>query len=402
MQLYILNQDYEQIAVIDQADSILWNKKYNDVGECEIYLPCDSEALGVLQSGYYVYRYDDDMFCQIDKIEIETDVEKGDYIIATATDICSVLSGRIIRWNSVYSGNVAKFIEKILKENIISPAQTNRKRTDFVIDTSNFSEITDTIDYTTKNEDVLQLIKTICNTFKLGFRVSFNTNTKKLVFKLYKGKNKATMQSNDYVEFSPAFANMISTSYKVDNTNFKNVVYVSYKTTDEQILLFSKYRGQDSGAAEPQGKERKEVFIDGTNISRDITLEELQVMFGSVSRDAAGYYYILVNDTRQTVATFEVKTTDGVTEEKIKVTDYTYMLLISSLADNELAKHTITQSFSGNVDTLDTYEYKKDYDLGDIVYVLNEYGIGATAQITEIMESEDNENGLEIEPKFEY
>ena len=410
MKLYILNKEYERIALVDEADSILWNKKFNDAGECEIYVPCERDILEVLQVGNYVYRYDDDMFCQILSFEIETDVENGDYIIATAPDISTVLlSGRFIRWNFEYSGKVVDFIEKILIDNLISPQQEQRRLSNFEIDKSNFETIPDTIKYTTKNEDIFELIKTTCKAYNLGFRVSFDINAKKFIFRLYKSENKATMLNNNYVEFSPAFANMLSTNYSVDNSNFKNVVYVSYKTTNEQVLLYSKYRGQDLGIEEPFGEARKEIFVDGTGTSRDTTLEELQFIYGAgnVKRSpetggTTGYYYVLVNNEEKKIATFELKTNDGVSEEKLIVTDDTYMLVIQSLANNILSEHIKTQEFSGIVDTIDTYEYKKDYDLGDVVNVINEYGISANAQITEVMESEDNDKGYIVEPKFQF
>lgn len=398
MQLYIFDKNYEQVALIDEADSILWNKKYNDAGECEIYLPCDNEALSILQTGYYVYRYDDDMFCQINKIEIETDVEKGNYIIATATDISTRLSGRIVRWQIVFSGTVAEFINKVLTDNVINPEQIQRKIENFEIDTSNFSEFTETIEVSTFTEDLLSLITTTCKAYNIGFRVSFDINTQKLVFRLYKGKNKATTTSDQYIEFSPTFANILSTEYKLDESKYKNMVYVGYKEKDsDTVHLLSMFNGDE----EPQGENRKEIYIDGTGTSRDITYDELKMLFGTVQK-GSNYYYINVDGKEEKVATFEVKTTDGVTEEKITVTDYTYLLLIRSLGNSALVEHIVTQEFSGEVDTIDTYEYKTDYDLGDIVKVVNEYGISANAQITEIMESDDVDNGLVIEPKFEF
>ena len=406
MQLYILDKNYEQVALIDQADSILWHKKYNDAGECEIYLPCDNEALSVLQTGYYVYRYDDDMFCQIKKIEIETDVEKGNYIIATAPDISTRLSGRIVRWQIVFSGTVAEFINKVLTDNVVNPAQTQRKIDNFEIDTSNFSEFTETIEVSTFTEDLLSLITSTCKAYNLGFRVSFNINTQKLVFRLFRGGNKATTTSDQYIEFSPTYANILSTEYKLDESKYKNMVYVGYKAKDsDTIHLLSMFNGSE----EPQGENRKEIYIDGTGTSRDITYNELKIMFPSLQRnpatqgsETAGYYYITTNGTQEQVATFEITTTDNVKEEKITVTDYTYLLLIRSLGNAALTEHIVTQEFSGEVDTIDTYEYKKDYDLGDIVKVVNEYGISANAQITEIMESDDVEDGKVIEPKFEF
>jgi hypothetical protein len=405
MQVYILDPDYNTLGMIDAAESVLWNPKYNDIGECEIYIPCEEEYLSMLRRGHYVYRFDDDMFCKIERFEIETDVENGDYIIATAKDICSILAGRIVRWQIVFSGTFGQFIQKVLNDNVIKPEQSQRAIPHFEFDDSNIEEFGEFVEVSTFADDLLQLILTACKTYNVGFRVSFNMETRKLVFRLYRGKNKASITGEEYVEFSPEFANILASNYAEDDASFKNVVYVGYKGENEIMQLFSLYKGE----AEPQGEERREIYVDGTSTSRDIIFEELKQMFPAVQRnpvtmgsETSGYYYITVNSAERKVATFEVSTTDGVKSEKITVTDYTYLLLIRAIGENALAAQVMTQSFVGDVDTIDTYEYKVDYNLGDIVKVINEYGIEAEARITEIMESEDAENGYSIEPKFEY
>lgn len=415
MQIYVLNTSYEIVGMVDEYESVLWQKKYNDVGEAEIYLPASSEMILLLQKGYYLYRYDDNMFCQIEKVKIETDVENGDYLIATAADMCKILSGRIVRGqvNSegvtppiVYSGKVADFIKKIVTDNVINPPsnQAERKISDFVFDDSNFAELTETIETSVIAEDLLQLIVSTCKTYNYGFRVSYDINAQNLVFRLYKGKNKATTESEEYVEFSPTFANILSSEFEIDASGYKNVAYVGYKTTADEFALLSLHNGD----TEPQGENRKEIYVDGTGTSRSITLDELQAIFNynvqrnPVSGGATGYYYITKLGKEEKVATFEGETKDGVYEEKITITDYTYLLLIRSLGKNALAENIEKQSFNGEVDTIDTYEYKTDYDLGDTVKVINEYGVEAEAQITEIMESDDTDNGYQVEPTFEY
>ena len=390
MQLYILDSNYDQIATINEAESILWHKKFNDVGECEIYLPCSAEMLEVLRIGNYVFRYDDDMFCQIKKVEIETDVENGDYIIATAMDMCNVLAGRIVRWQVVYSGTVAGFIRKLLIDNVINPSEATRRIPNFEIDTSNFAQLTETIEVSAVTNDLLQLIIATCKTYNYGFRVSYSINTQKLVFGLYKGKNKALPLGDEYVEFSPTYANILSSNYKEDSSNHKNVAYVGYKDEAEKMVVMSVYYG-----AEPTGENRKEIYVDGTSTSRDIQYEELLALFPNVKKGSENYY---LPDDGTKVAAYKV---EGDTE-KITVTDFTYLKLIQLLGENALAQHISTQEFSGAVDTIDTYEYKTDYNLGDVVNVVNDYGISATARIVEVMESEDNEDGLVIEPKFQY
>lgn len=401
MQLWILDSNYDRVGIVDEYESVLWLKKYNDVGECEIYVPCDEAMLDLLKRGNYVYRYDDDMLCKIENIKIETDVENGDYIIATAKDICRILAGRIVRWQIVFSGTVARFIEKVLTDNVIDTLPTRRAIPNFRIDTSNFSQFTERIEKSAFTEDLLQLIVTTCKTYNLGFRLSYDMDARELVFRLYRGADKATGAGGEIVEFSPTFANILSTEYEEDDSEYKNVVYVGYKDEAGYDHLLSLYNGDD----EPQGEQRRELYVDGSSTSRDITLEELEQLFGTVRKTTTttterttSIYWAIHNGGDRIVAT-----SDGIgDDEKITVSDYTYLLLIRALGQDALEQHKVTRAFVGSADTIDTYEYKTDYDLGDTVRAANEYGITGNAQITEIMESDDNEDGLVIEPTFEY
>lgn len=465
MELYILDKTYNIIGLVDKAESVLWNKKYNDVGECEIYVPCSDVYLELLQRGYYVYRFDDDMLCKIENVELTTDENNGDFLTATATDACKILSGRIIRWLTVYSGTVAGFIKRLLLDNVINPAQAQRKIPNFVIDESNFSELTETINVTTSTDDLLQLIISTCKAYGYGFRLSFDRDRGQLVFRLYKGKNKAatvgarTATGEEYVEFSPAFGNITSSAYKESEGEYKNLAYVGYVGKDDSVSLLSLYDGD----TEPTGEARQEIYVDGTGTTRDITYEELLSLFPAAQK-GEGVYYIVEDGSRINVATYDASTatetqviiTDyarerinyvhggdyfgdtaplsvvlgvfdlysPVTEdnmiyieidgerivlgtivpstEKVTATDYAYIMLIRRLGINALAEHRKTQEFIGAVDVTDSYLYKTDYDLGDTVKVRNDYGKTADAQIVEIMESVDASNNRTVEPTFEY
>ena len=404
MQIYVLDTEYEKVSYIDVAESVLWNKKHNDLGESEIYIPCDMEMLSILRKGYYLYRYDDDMVCQIEKVEIETDAENGNYIIATAKDMSKVLAGRIVRWNTAFSGKVVRFVKKLIEDNVINPkddkkqTHTVRRIPNFVFDMTEeeMAEFTETINTTVNAEDLLQLIITTCKANNYGFRTSLDIDTKMLKFKLYKGVDRTIPTTDDYVEFSPVYGNIISSKYETDDSNYKNVAYVGYKSADkedETMYLLSVHNEE----IEPSGENRREVFVDGTSTSREISYEELVQMFPAVRKDG-NEYSITVSNSKIIVAT-----SDGSGEdEKITVTDYTYLLLIRTIGYDLLKNKTRAELFSGEVDVKNSYQYKIDYNIGDIVKVINEYGIEANAQIFEIMESEDNDNGHVVEPRFQY
>lgn len=394
MQVYILDPDYNTLGMIDAAESVLWNPKYNDIGECEIYIPCNMEYLSMLRRGNYIYRFDDEMFCKIESVEIETSVENGDYIIATAKDICNILAGRIVRWKIAFSGTLGNFVQKVLNDNVINPAQSHRAISHFEFDASNLAEFSENVEISVFTDDLLQLILATCKTYSIGFRISFNMETRKLVFRLYRGKNKASITGEEYVEFSPQYANILSTHYKEDEGNYKNVVYVGYKSIDKDddtIYLYS----FPSNEYDIKGESRREMYVDGTGTSREMTLAEFVQMFPNATKSGDGKYYM--------VGGLAVATSEGVGEdEKFTLTDNAFYRLLGILAKEALSERGMTQSFEGDVDTIDTYEYKVDYNLGDIVKVINEYGIEAEARITEVMESDDADNGFSVEPKFEY
>ena len=415
MQVYILDKQYNLLAAINEQEDIVFNKRFNDVGYCALKVECNEEMLELLQAGHYIFRYDDDMICKIVKPQIDTDIQQGDYLTVDAEDMNNIFAGRIVRWDVAYSGTVAGFIKQLLVENVINPKQPLRRIANFYFDESNFAEFTEKINVPkgTATQDLLQLIITTCKTYNYGFRVSLDIETRRLRFRLIRGKNKATMQGTEYVEFSPNYANIISSHYAENESNYKNVVYVGYKSAnkdDENIYLLSVYEGQSDGKPEPQGEERREVYVDATGTSREVDIDTLQTMFnGNVKRNPAsqgaetsGYYYVTVDGSEQKVGTFEVTTSDDVKTEKITVTDYTYLLLIRATGENKLAEHTKTQEFDGKIDTIDTYQYKVDYDLGDVVKIANEYGIEAAAQITEVTESENSDTPYTVEPHYEY
>ena len=400
MQLYILNKNYDVIGMIDACESVLWIPKYNDEGECEIYVPCELEYLSLLKKGNYIYRYDDEMFCKIEYNEIQTDVENGDHLICIGSDIATMLSGRVIQSQAVFSGTVARFVEKLLLDNVINAPQASRRIPNFRIDTSNFAEFTDVIETSAFGEDLLQRIMTTCKTYNLGFRVRYDISDRVLVFRLYRGKNKASADSAEYVEFSPQFANIISSNYKEDDRNYKNVACVQYKDVNENIKVIWVYSG-----TEPRGEERREIPVDATSINRNVTYEELLEMFPKVKKDTQRHtYYISVNGGNVDVANYETREATETEQETetLTITDYTVEKLARNIGRDTLSQSKGYRAYTGNVDTLDTYVYKVDYNIGDIVKVINEYGIETEARVTEVLESDDNESGYVVEPKFEY
>lgn len=70
----------------------------------------------------------------VQKVNLSTDEEDGDYLIVTGYDLKSIIGQRII-WNqTVLSGTVENGIKKLLNENVISPSDSDRKISNFKLD----------------------------------------------------------------------------------------------------------------------------------------------------------------------------------------------------------------------------------------------------------------------------
>ena len=65
-----------------------------------------------------------------------------------------------------------------------------------------------------------------------------------------------------------------------------------------------------------------------------------------------------------------------------------------------LTEHAVVESFDGEIDATNTYILDEDYAEGDIVTVINEYGIRKDVRITAIMESWDAA-GYAVVPVYE-
>ena len=68
-------------------------------------------------------------------------------------------------------------------------------------------------------------------------------------------------------------------------------------------------------------------------------------------------------------------------------------------AAGELGEHQTTTAFEGELESTRQYVYGKDFSIGDIVQVENEFGITGTVYISEIVFSQDA-SGITVTPTF--
>lgn len=346
MEMYVLNTNYEKIAIIDAYESLLWTDRYGKPGEFEIYTPVADFALQYPVANNYLQIAESEHTMVIEDITIESNVETGNHIKIVGRSLESILDRRIV-WNQTnISGNLQNGIRRLLTENIISPSIAVRRIPNFIFEDSTDPAITAlTMDNQYTGDNLLDVIETLCETNEIGFMVTL-TDDNKFKFKLYKGVDRSYRQNSlPYVVFRPSFENIINSNYSDIQSEAKTVTLVA----GEGEGSARKTRTVGSGS----GLLRKELFTD----ARDIQLEE--------GMSLATYYAKL--DQRGT--------------EKLK-------------------ENKIQKSFDGECETTRMFVYKRDFNMGDCVQVANEYGMESPTRVVEYIWS-SNSQGTTSYPTFE-
>lgn len=334
------------VGIVESPTSAIWTRRYQKPGDFELYFPATPEMLELITDDCYITREDTLETMIVEHVGIETSIEDGDYIIVSGRGAECMLERRII-WNQTsINGRADAGIYRLIDENAINPADSERKLT-LAMETPNITRATIRAQYTGNN--LLETVQEICKTYGLGFRAVGDVYSDILIprIELLNGTDRSEGQEiNSPVIFSEEYENLLSSSYVLDTKEHKNVALV---------------------AGEGEGKARKRAAI------------------GSASGNARRELYVDARD---------VSTNEG----EISAEEYTAQL--SARGAEALAEHQVSESFDGEIDTANNFVLDVDYTLGDIVTTENKYGIRKNTRISAIMESWDGE-GYNAVPIFE-
>lgn len=351
--LFVLNKDFESIAKITDYISLMWIDRYNEPGEFEIYLPINKRSFEYFKGDNYFYYGGSDHLMIIEDLEVNTERENVPILIARGRSLESIIDRRILLYDTVFNENLEDAIRQILDVSLMQNAGNNRKIDNFIFEYSYDSRINSlTCNYEfNKGDNLRDVIEKIIKGAKLGYKVILNDDDQ-FVFKCFIGDDRSyDQEANPYVIFSPRFNNLSTSKFVNDGgENFRNVIYTygeEYNDQEPQELIV----GTTTGLL------RREMYNDASSISHEVT---------------------------------EGETTKTLTPEE-------YTAQLKQSADDLQLDHIIKQTAECQIDYKVNFEYGKDYFVGDIVQVENEFGQEIKMRVTEFITSISN-SGVELYP----
>lgn len=384
--IFVYDENLNKIGIIDRYNSLITAKRYKANGDCEVYLPATRGAIDLLRLGRYVGKTDDFTVYRINRVELLTDAENGNFLTVTGIDAKAFIDQRIILQTYMCNGNAERFALRLVNDSLGVSASRERELKNSGGEYYFLTEekgLTDTLTEQVSYRNLGEKIREYCERFGWGYKTELQGN--KLVFSFYVGTDRSAE-----VVFSPSYENITTSDYAEDRTNMGNFCLVG---------------GQGEGASRIKttvgtatGKDRYELFVDAKELSKEIRYGDLIEAYpnGSIVQSGGVYYY-----QQNGVNIAILQQNPPAENDTCQLTDTVYTEQLAAKGRERIAEYGAAKSFQSKIFPYGTWEYGRDFFLGDIVKVENEFGISVNARIVEIVEVED-EKGFSLEPKYEY
>ena len=355
MEITLLDDNFKELYVLDVFKSLIWTDRYWKCGDFEIVVAPTTDILAKVLDTTYLALEESPHHMILEDSNIHSDVEDGNTLLLTGRSLESILDRRIA-WKAIaMSGNFQSEVERLFDDNIIDPPDNPlRRMVEFVFNTSTDPVITAlTIDTQFNGESIYKIMKDLCQTNGIGFKILRDLVTDKFNFELYAGVDRSYDQSeNDFVAFTSALDNLLNADYIESSRPLKTVCLVAGSAGVGNIKTAKAVFAPDSAGL--QGLARRELYFEA-NVSRN--------------------------------------TPDG------ELSEAEYLLQLEGRGKEELAKWIYLKSFVGEIDPT-MYNYGDEFGMGDILQIADDYGHEAQSRVKEMIYSQ-NESAISIYPTFE-
>lgn len=367
----ILDDTMRIVDFLRKYEYSQYQYKAREIGTFQINAMLDKENLYLMDKtkNFYVL-FDDDVFGVIESVKRESDSETSRVFIIKGSLALKLLEYRVIKGQLTFKGKSYKYIEELVKQNLIMSDEENRNvalAVEFE-DEERLESVCSTIDKQITGGSLWDEISEVAEADKLRIVLKPNVvvinrenpyNIDGWTLIIGAGEDRTRNRGNKVVSpvvFSQSLSNIANTDYIVDRSKLRNTVYIAGEGEGTDRKWYNIDVNSDVTFGERKGWNRRELWVD----ARDVQSEQ---------------------DNKQ-------------------LTDTEYEELIKQRANEKAKDNDLSEEYTATVtDITKQYTYKKDYNIGDFVTIADEeLGMEIDAQITNvIITRQDDRNIIDIE-----
>ena len=235
----IFSPSLKLLGEIDLYDSFFMNRNYNEL-EADFQLVAGTENFNLFNiNNFIMINNENEKVGVIKEKKVILNDKKEESLYIKGYALSSILNSRVVKLDNesefIFGGNSTDLIELLLNDNLVNPKDEDRKIDNLILDIDK-SLGTDMVWRVKNGQYIGDVISDICRANNLGYKIYLDFEAKKVVFKLYKGKDLSKK-----VIFSPELDNIRNMEYTEDNIEEKNVVYI--QTSDYSTVSYGSGKG---------------------------------------------------------------------------------------------------------------------------------------------------------------
>lgn len=348
MDIYILDSLLRRETLVDKYLSFIWTERVDSYGDFELILPSTPNNRRLFISGTRIACSESYYVMTVKTLVNGKDEEGRDTLKVTGVSLEQMLEDRVAaaalddlttvpKWT--ITNSPAAISRKIFHDICVSGTLNAGDIIPFInegtiMPVNTIPEPIDTITVDLTPQSVYDAIKSICETWSLGFRILRNGDTSQLWFDVYSGSDRTTLQTIlPAVVFSPELDSLQNVTELRSTANYKNVAYVFGPAGYETVYP----PDVDPATA---GFERHVLMVDAS----DITSDNPAVSAAMIQR-----------------------------------------------GKEALAQQRSIAAFDGEINPNSNYKYGTHYFLGDLVEMRNVDGVTNNMRVTEQIFVSDSE-----------
>lgn len=342
MELYILDDLLRRTTLFDIYESLIWTERYNTAGDFELVIASTSDTRRVFAPNTLLGINRSNRVMKIETIQNKVDDSGRALLTVKGPSLEDMLADRGARpsldnltttekWDvgpDVPAAVARLIFKRVCVDGAISAADIIPFYTaGSLYPAETIIEPDDQIMVSLGIDSVYSALVSICQAYNLGFRLYKGPDTSKIYFNVYTGNDRTSGQTTFApVVFSPSMDNLTNVTELTTISDSKNVAYV-YGKNGTRIVY-------SAGASETTtGFARRVLMVDAGDIDLPAGAE----------LDAA----------------------------------------LDQRGVQELAKNKLTSAFDGEISKYSSFQYGRDYELGDLVEMRNSDGITNQMRVTE-------------------
>ena len=248
MDIYILDEAFDIVDIIDDFEGLIWDTSFFKRGFFELKVPV-SRLSGILK-GRYVYRSDSIYTGRIDTISID-----GLVLTVSGSFLESLLDFRVDIAGREFSGCVETAMHNLVRDNALGARAIHG----LTLGTDKQRGVNGI--FSAFGKGLAEYFYSLAEAHNLSFNVRYIPEAKKLEFNVIEGLNRTQSQNiNAWCVFSQEMENVDSENYET-NTHYPNFAYVlgENRTGSTRVRV---------EVDETNGEERRELFVDASDLQQ--------------------------------------------------------------------------------------------------------------------------------------